>query len=129
MGDLGNTNNGTEILINDNQETFTVQNTAGTNVGLAIDLLSLNYVMGDFGGVGITTMEILLDSLKTVTIGTLLGFMQSLNQDTGQYEIGDIDNINNGMRFLLDDTGRDAVIYGGAFTGQRLLAYPLVPVL
>ena len=77
--------------------------------------------MGDFFGVGNSTTIDIADSLKTVTIGTLLGFMQSLDQNSGQYEIGDIDNINNGMRFLLDDSGRDAVIYGST-TGQRLLA-------
>lgn len=117
IGDLNGIFNGTQIEVDDPNQEFVVNSNA--NAGLSVGMGAGLYAMGALSGLGNGTKMRIDDATQVFTVLTgLIDRMLSLDQANAFFELGDLNNINTGLKLQMDAIGSDFGISNA--TGQFL---------
>ena len=97
--------NGTELELDDNNETIITRGGGGGDKGLKLDYASDSYQFGDYNGIGNATYFIIDVNHKIIATGDANIGLEGIkiNLNTHAYSFGDFDNNNNGTSFIIDD--------------------------
>jgi hypothetical protein len=106
LGDYDNTNNRTNILVDDANNLITTFN-KGFNTGLNLDFFNKEYKIGSYN-VNNNTFIVISDNnsfISTYGIGGNIGLNLDFQNDS--YQFGDFNNNNNGTAIIVDDNVSD----------------------
>jgi hypothetical protein len=103
LGDFNSTNNGTFIVVDDNNQYFQTIN-QGNDLGLFLDFFKRTYYLGDFSGYNNgTTLQISEDVDKIITKNNNGDQGISLNFANRIYSLGDYNSVTNNTYVEVDD--------------------------